>query len=147
MPAQFIFIGIGLWCIGGGLWAFYIRCKARAWVDAKGKITKSKVRPVLSRQYSEEFEVAYRFFVNGEEYYGCNKTPGGFDTTWSISFPGLSSAQGDKAKYPEGAEVQVFFNPSNPKQNALEQPSYLSPIILIVIGIGVCLAPIFLDLK
>lgn len=120
MKIEYFFLLFGLVLFGNGVYIYAVRLLAEKWVRTNGIIIYSKIMRNFVGQYSEEFGCRYRFTVNGKEYEGRRLTAGGA-VSWSLSFPGISSAQGYADAYPEGQTVTVYYDPNNPGRNALER--------------------------
>jgi len=59
--------------------------------------------------------VLYEFEVNGKKYKGSVITPG------DMTLAGNASAEKVVARYPAGADVQVYYNPNDPNKHFLEK--------------------------
>jgi uncharacterized protein DUF3592 len=123
-----------IWTGASFVWLFhYIR--SSNWLRADGVVTWSKIeRPIYSRHQAENFEVGYKFEVDGECIIGTNKMPGGVGFDWSVAEFLSNVARVDKRKYPEGASVSVYYNPRNPKDSSLERGSVFTPLLFLFMG-------------
>lgn len=97
---------------------------AKNWRVASGKILASDMEEYQqwesergrSRQRTlYRSSVVYKFTVNGQQYINDEITLG---AKMSVSIPGM--VQGATDKYPPGKTVQVYYNPDNPTESALE---------------------------
>ncbi len=134
--------------IGAGLLAGYYwgRKKAQAslsWPHTQGKVLESYVRQDTREDFEDNTttvvyfpEVRYGYTVNGEEYVGRQ-----------ISFGGVpggtrpSLAQKVVDRYPEGAEVTVYYNPDKPSEAVLEHGAPSSALLVIggiLLALGLC---------
>lgn len=136
MKIEYFFLLFGLIICGNGIYIYILRLGAEKWARASGVIVYSTIRRTFVRRYSEEFECCYRFTVNGKEYEDGRLAAGGA-VSWSLSFPGLSSAQRSADEYPKGKSVTVYYDPDNPERNALEQGDKRVGIVLTVLGLFV----------
>jgi hypothetical protein len=77
--------------------------------------------------------VHYSYQVGGQPYEGYRIAPGG-------EVGGIGAAK-VAARYPIGAQVQVFYNPQNPSEAFLEKKAHAQVvmwIILIIVDLGLC---------
>ena len=74
--------------------------------------------------------VEYAYIVNGHEYRSRQIRLG-------VDSPGQSSdaATQAAARYPEGREIEVFYDPSNPGSAALETPRRPAWYLLVIAGL------------
>ena len=88
--------------------------KSNGWSTTTGEILSSKtVRSVRSIKP----EIKYRFRVDEKEYTGDRILMGPGPVGSGM---GLPSPRDYVAKYSKGKEIQVYFNPGNPKRSVLE---------------------------
>jgi hypothetical protein len=136
--------GAGLFFIALGLAMYWHRVRGRAkaiatldWPHAPGRVTASYIcnTTIPNGDYvAEAYEpqVSYSYEVAGATYHGVR-----------ISFANLIDANKERvtgflAKYPLGAEVQVAYDPADPKESVLEQSlKGTSPLNFNVIGMFV----------
>ncbi|BCW89028.1 hypothetical protein sos41_21830 [Alphaproteobacteria bacterium SO-S41] len=114
--------------------------KVKTWPRASGKILSSGVRTETVRRRRSGstihyFDVRYAYAVQGTDYESDNFHVG----TDNISAGDIPRVQ---AAYPAGAAVQVYYNPANPKESALEggsgnQALFILGAIIAVIGFAV----------
>lgn len=96
--------------------------QAQSWPSVRGKIVASRVEEFQSRgedttttMYRPAIEYAYS--VRGRDYRGAQIKLG-------LAVEGTQTyASGVTAKYPEGADVEVHYDPANPGNAALENPA------------------------
>jgi hypothetical protein len=109
---------LGLTISGAAMFAiwWYLRRKAQAtlqWPATRGRVTASDLARVSDNDggYQEYLRVAYDYVVAGATLHGDRVSMGG-------------QAGGGKAKlarYPAGAEVDVFYDPLKPASAVLER--------------------------
>lgn len=95
------------------------RQAAQNWATATGTILMSSVQSSSSSTggYSIYPVIVYQFEVNGKTYQSQNLRAG--DKYLKVNIP--SQAQQTVDKYPIGAKVTVYYDPSNPAECALER--------------------------
>jgi len=104
---------------------------SRDWPSVPGVITRSAVATKRSdgkTMYS--FDVVYRYQVEGREL-TCNSVFFGGNTSSSNS----SAAYKVTGRYPEGAEVDVYYEPENPANAVLEPGTRWQSYIVFGIGL------------
>jgi hypothetical protein len=104
---------------------------SRDWPSVPGVITRSAVATKRSdgkTMYS--FDVVYRYQVEGREL-TCNSVFFGGNTSSSNS----SAAYKVTGRYPEGAEVDVYYEPENPANAVLEPGARWQSYIVFGIGL------------
>ena len=122
-------------CIGISAYAarfFVIGMRSRSWSSVQGTITTSRVEWVSmagkgGSEYKPILMLSYSYTVNGQPYSG--KRIAIAPSTWfSLGTPAKLHA-----KYPEHAQVAVFYNPARPGESTLLNgvPGYLWSFYLI----------------
>lgn len=125
-PATILF-GMGLFAL---MMAYAMQKQvwnaSRDWLVARGKILDTSVQARDSwdsdGHYSKLYnsEVVYSFAVRGQQYISDRVSLGGkFSGSMVGGVPGFVKKMLDK--YPVGASVQVYYNPKNPSECALER--------------------------
>ena len=125
------------------------------WPHVKGQVVGAEVVP-LERETSSGMQrtftpiVAYVYEVEGQSYRARNVD---FLPDTSATYRSREGAQAAIAEYSEGSTVDVFHNPANPKQAALEvpKPTAHNAVLFygvvnmvagaIIIAIGILLLP------
>ncbi len=105
--------------------------RSRSWLIASGAITHSEVVREQTRNntiYKAVIEYAYS--VNGRDY-RSNKLSIGGDLNTSLR----SRAERRCARYPNGGQIQVFYDPEHPSSCCLERRADTAPL-LTWIGVG-----------
>ncbi|MFO1162196.1 MAG: DUF3592 domain-containing protein [Reyranellaceae bacterium] len=110
--------------------------KARnTWSSVRGKVVLSRIerhRAEGNRRSAASYVpvVEYAYIVNGHEYRSRQIRLG-------VDSPGQSSdaATQAAARYPEGCEIEVFYDPSNPGSAALEMPRRPAWYLLVIAGL------------
>lgn len=107
--------------------------ESRNWPSVNGQITISD----LSKNYNSDdgsimytAKVAYNYSVSGLPYTGSTVAFGDFGS----SDP--SHAGGIVSRYPAGKNVQVYYNPKDPKTSVLEAGSGWSSFMGLIVGIA-----------
>lgn len=141
---------LGFLCVGGlalifgavGVWVLvtYRRGKQKAqesaaWPSVMGKVLEAYVTShteIDSEGESVEVyapRVVYEYAVNGVSYRGDRLAVGPVATSRN-----RRSAEQEVARYPEGGEVRVFYNPQNPAEAVL-QPRLQAGNAMLILGI------------
>jgi len=122
-----VFLLVGTLLIA--IW-FYLRKKAAStaqWPSAKGRMVAADI--VRTRDSDDveqqEFRVAYDFSVSGVTWRGARV---------SLTGSGAGSAKAKLARYPAGAEVDVFYNPKDPASAVLERKLPGNVWVLLIVG-------------
>lgn len=105
---------------------------SRDWPTAPGVITRSAVATKRSdgkTMYS--VDVVYRYQVEGREFTCSNVFFGG-----NASSSNSSAAHKVAGRYPEGAEVDVSYEPDNPANAVLEPGARWQSYIIYAIGLA-----------
>ena len=112
-----------------GYW-FFLRNKVKAtsnWPATRGRITSSKLesRKDVDGDVSEILYVTYDYAVAGDTLRGDR-----------ISFSGSGSGRSKQklARYPTGAEVDVFYDPQKPASAVLERKLPGNVVMLPIAG-------------
>lgn len=117
----------------------------KSWSQTTGHILQSYVGRRSSNHSSAYYaEILYEYVVDGRRYQSTQVRPG-----IEIGFGARSIPQQMVDRFPVGATVPVFFDPTNPTQSVLEQtPSsgnkvLMFAIFLIIASLGCSAAFIF----
>ena len=108
------------------VWVLHVRAvkkagAAAAWPKAPGRITRSEVAEEEDtdsygdRSAAYIAKVAYEYSVGGQTYAG-ERVGVGANHRWSIR----KKAEAITARWPEGAQVQVLYDPQNPADACLD---------------------------
>ncbi len=129
-----IFSFLGLWCLFVGLSMGLEGIKARNWPKAKGRIIKSKVSEFRTPKSKIRIarlclELDYLYMVGKDILEGHR-----LDTGWRC-FASEDHIKEIVKKYPVGKEVEVYYNPQNPKRSLLEPG--LNWSVFLMSGLGV----------
>lgn len=115
----------------GGLFAFsgiivigiavFVRGRAAAsqkWPMVLGQVIESRVTSSTSSEGGTTYEprIQYAYDLGGQAYHSSRVAFGGF-----VSTGNPRDAQKHTARYPVGAVVQVYYNPTNPQDATLER--------------------------
>ena len=143
LAAVAILGGLGLVC--GGAWFAAAALGSTAWPQTEGEVIATRVveRARVSPEVdiSNEFEpvISYSYRVDGESYTGDR-----IDLSLSLSFSTPGEAQAVLDRYPIGSRVQVYYEPGNPDNAALETGMALSTFIPFCSGIFIFLGGAYL---
>ena len=87
---------------------------AQLWPSVKGRVTKSVVERSGGKNRVYRAKIRYTYSVAGYELEGRRYALGG-----ELDTSNRARAEGRCAKYPEGSEPEVYYDPSNPKDACL----------------------------
>lgn len=113
---------LGLFCLASALWNMRHPRKAFPWLRTNGKIVSSATESYVSSDGSRRATfykpvIEFSYAVDGQEYHNLIGASG----VVNFSVAGnKASADAEVVKYPVGEEVEVFYNPQNPTQSALQ---------------------------
>ena len=94
------------------------RQSTQTWLDTTGTVLMSSVQTRRSgNSHSTYPVVVYTYAVNGQSYQSQRIKAG--EQFLNVRVAG--QAQATVARYPIGANVTVYYNPSNPAESALEK--------------------------
>jgi hypothetical protein len=103
------------------------------WPKTRGKIVASLVDVTYDRYgRQEEPEIAYQYTVDGRTFNRSSINAGG-DTSWSLSVPGISSAQGTVDEYPVDREVDVYYWPRFPGVACLKPGGGTAATVVVLV--------------
>jgi len=134
--AMFILIGalILLFSLMGAMQSMEIS----EWPSTEGTVTDGNVysewfstgKHISNGYYMYYPRVTYTYNVSGVEYH-C-------DNIWRLDHQSRSAneAYGVIYSYPQGMNVTVYYNPSNPSQAVLDRTEEVSPMAPIAIGVA-----------
>lgn len=143
MPIAVYVTGFGLLVLSWGIWLYFQTLREKrlgresaSWPTAKATVLRSVARidTDLESDRDRLLEVSYEYTVDGQRYRG-QRIAFGF-----TEFTDETSARKRLAELPSGAQVDVFYLPSDPRVATLE-PRYndsptplLKAVIWTVIG-------------
>ena len=133
--AGFGFFGIVFLALGG--YEFWQGSKTKDWPASQGKIIESEIETRSSssprhgrtsrRDTDYSVRIRYSYEVAGQKLEGQRLQYG------YKSHDERSSAKQEQSRYPSGKEVQVFYDPKNPKSSVLLKGSGTS---WLAMGLG-----------
>ena len=134
--APAVVIASGAW-IAASQFGWALRAfRSRSWPKAQGSIERAKVVPTGARidRGHGSFEahvasVAYRYMVGGQSYVGSLVSYKGY-------IPNVDRVEKIVARYPDGAEVQVAYDPVNPEVAVLEPGLGLGNCLGVGLGVA-----------
>jgi hypothetical protein len=127
-------IGTLLILVGVGLVIHTIRMSrkvqaAQFWPSVKGLVTTSVVERGGRRHRVYRARIRYTYRVAGHEFTGRRYALGG-----ELDTSNRARAEARCAKYPEGSEPEVYYNPANPKDACLERVQEGKGFVLLIAG-------------
>jgi hypothetical protein len=93
-----------------------VEAQSQSWLSTAGIIVKSRVEVSGGEHTSVSPRIVYEYGVGGQTYQNDSIRPGDH----FISFQS-GSAYEVVDRYPVGTAVEVFYNPANPAESALER--------------------------
>ena len=128
-------IGTLLLLVGVGVVVQFIRTSrkvdaAQLWPSVKGLVTTSVVERSGGKNRVYSAKIRYTYSVHGFEFTGRRYALGG-----ELDTSNRARAEARCAKYPEGSEPEVFYDPSNPKDACLERVQEGKGFTLLIAGV------------
>jgi hypothetical protein len=136
MPLAFriaiLVLGSGAVVFSAWLRAMHIR--SRSWPSVRGRIIRSALQ-ADPHDAGSSLEIEYEFSVRGRTLTSCN-------LAYAVMRDDARARERLVAQYPVGTEVDVFYNPENPKSSVLLRPQssgwyWLAGVGLVFVLIGV----------
>ena len=113
-----IIVGVGIFIYRRSKMRDAAKQSAQDWPGTMGVVTMSTIQIRHNgRSRSEIPIVGYQYDVNGQTY--TNGTIKAGEQFFSVRLYG--DAQKTIQRYPVGAQVMVYYNPTNPAESALER--------------------------
>ncbi len=148
----FLLVATGVGTLAGGLYLRFRTAASRNWPSVRGTVVVNRVRaevhpreqggPPLTRYYPE---VEYEYTVAGRSYRSKRIRFGGLPFVYSTDRAEIEAWF--TAHYPEGSEVEVYYNPLRPEEAVLEPGSSPAATLLLVVGTIMLLGGILLALR
>lgn len=125
------FFGAALIFVITGLSSLASNRREQSWPVVPGKILEAKISDESGTSGSKLFapDVRYAYQVNGSQFEGHRITE-------IRHFTDESGAVEELSKYPAGAKVQVYYDPSNPRDSLLEPFNSSAGAGLIAMGVA-----------
>lgn len=145
LPVFLVSTIAGLLLLGATFAIVRVSEEARAWPRVPGRIAASGIRQQTrsrARQMGRTTRtvyapwVRYHFTVAGQDHVGT-ALKHGVEVAGSRGY-----AEKVLARYPEGAEVQVSYDPANPSRSAIEHGSGLAWILPLMGGVALAIAAV-----
>lgn len=132
MLIPILFLALGLFALGAGVWLCRKNAKVKRWPVAVGRILEKRVGPTAQAAAvgpAARFEVfvKYSYSAGGCSYVGDKIFP-----THHLMM--RKDAERFSAGLPE--EVTVYYNPAKPEEATLFSEAIWVPLVAIVFGIG-----------
>lgn len=103
---------------------------ARLWPSVKGRVTTSVVKRSGGKNRVYRAKIRYTYSVAGFEFTGRRYALGG-----ELDTSNRARAEARCAKYPEGSEPDVYYDPSDPKDACLERVQEGKGFALLIAGV------------
>lgn len=139
-------IVFGLFAVVAAPIEMFQKARAESWPARKGVVTVSYARQQrggFGRNPSGPYwtgEICGKYLDSGEMFCIARVRYGGFRFG-----AGKASALATVARYPVGREIEVYYDPEDPKETVLEpRSSWREMFTLLGLGIGFLLLPVFL---
>jgi hypothetical protein len=118
---------IGLAALGLGFVRVMAARRSAGWPQVDGTVLTSTVAAVAA---AWKAQVTYRYKVGDQDLRGTSIALEDFDSD-------RATAEAIAARYPEGAQVKVFYEPSDPSLSVLQPGAYGASAFLPSVGVGV----------
>ncbi|QDQ24971.1 DUF3592 domain-containing protein [Chitinimonas arctica] len=132
--ASLFLLATGCAMAAWGLYELYCARRSLAWPAVRGKVVRSKVTRYISKPTRWDWEVRYRYEVNGSSYEGYRVFFGG-------TVP-ISTARAIVSKFALDSTVTVYHHPEKPAKSVLMRGAnkftylpFLAPLILWLVGL------------
>ncbi len=129
---------LGLFCLAIGLSMGIEGIKAKQWPKAKGRITKSKVSELRSKNKIRIarlcLDLEYLYLVGKKIYEGHR-----YDTGWRC-FASEDHIKKILKEFPVGKEVVVYYDPKRPEKSVLKPG--LNWSVFLMTGVGMIILAI-----
>ena len=104
-----------------------------SWSKTKGVIIERDIRLVPKDLFSVTIDVSYSFEVNGYNYVSSNygSGSGAMSRFW---LPGFRKDFFVGSELEKGGEVEVYFDPRNPRRCALVVGDFVWPVFAMIFG-------------
>ena len=128
-------IGTLLLLVGVGVVIHSVRTSrkveaAQLWPSVKGLVTTSVVKRSGGKNRVYRAKIRYTYSVHGHEFTGRRYALGG-----ELDTSNRARAEARCAKYPEGSEPEVYYDPSNPKDACLERVQEGKGFTMLIAGV------------
>ena len=128
-------IGTLLLLVGVGVVIHSVRTSrkveaAQLWPSVKGLVTTSVVKRSGGKNRVYSAKIRYTYSVHGFEFKGRRYALGG-----ELDTSNRARAEARCAKYPEGSEPEVYYDPSNPKDACLERVQEGKGFTMLIAGV------------
>jgi hypothetical protein len=128
-------IGTALLLVGAGIVIQSVRTSrkveaAQLWPSVKGLVTTSVVKRSGGKNRVYRAKIRYTYSVAGFEFTGRRYALGG-----ELDTSNRARAEARCAKYPEGSEPEVYYDPSNPKDACLERVQEGKGFAMLIAGV------------
>jgi uncharacterized protein DUF3592 len=122
-------VAAGVVLIVGGVYFRMLSLRSRSWPVVSGVITESHLTysGTGTKRTSSGSYIAYRYGVGGKFYNG---------SVVSYAPDIFESATSTVNRYPQGADVQVHYDPRDPATAVLEPGTGLTPFFALIGGVG-----------
>ncbi len=134
MDSKFLFLPFGFWVIILGLitlFLLYKLIKIFFYKKTTGKIIKSQVKKVENQISYEAYypDIEYEYIVNGKRY----KSSKIFLTNIESDYKTIKKLV---EKYPEGKEIDIYYNPFKPEESILKRNYHTGMFIQTLVFFG-----------
>lgn len=118
--------------------------RSSSWPKTKARVVASHVEVSNNdNRRSESLVFAYEYQVEGDNYVSTDLYPG-WESSWSTTIPGLSSARHLASSHPLDSTVEVYYSPDNPTMSCIYPGRQGGPRLGMVISvIGLVIAMVY----
>ncbi len=120
--------GVGIWFTMSALKKRALLARARRWLSTRGRILEAALYQTPNRKYTH-IRIRYEFYVGGKVEGSTPRLSGGWWWNYKQQVRFVS-------RYAPGQDVEVFYDPRNPKQNCLDRTDKSGIIIMWILAAG-----------
>jgi hypothetical protein len=125
-----LFLGIGIWLIVRSIRERNKVDESQGWPTTLGQVLHNSVAESVATSDDDVTtyhpEITYSYKVNGQDYEGNRIMIG------AVPSGTQKSARDVTVRYPPGASVTVYYNPTNPREAILERKSKSASASMII---------------
>lgn len=119
-------------------YSFLYQCRVARWPSVPGRLQESGVTHFGVTEWQRgrqryRTQVAYAYTVNGKPYTGSRLSTWGMVASHNALF--LLRGQLRKMAVGTDGQVQVFYNPTNPRKSVLVKPGMAGRILTLLVAV------------
>lgn len=122
------FFALGLLAVAVAFWSRIANSRARSWPATRGRILRCEIGPNAPAGRQRRLHLLYEYEVGAQHYRG--------DRLQFASRPAsVSWWKSILARYPAGAEVDVYYDPDQPENAVLIRPADAGGMLIGAVGL------------